>query len=460
LSLWHGNPSGWRASAARVGIALACVTWLSASVNGQRATGAPARPGAPTAPAPPGGGQVESDPIKCWWQTDRGAVRVGEPFSLALTCGVIETDAVRVAVDPARLDPAALEMTPFEVLDGMRHKDISAPPWRYFQYSYTLRLLGDGFFGRDVDIPALALPYRVQSSGQEAGQGRDQVYLLPVLPVRVLSQVPVTAGDIQDGLRETFADAEARAVRATSELAIGAMLLGIAAVLVGVSAVRAVKRSRIQQPAGAPLLAQHAVLGACEREAQRIRKEAAGGWTPELVGECLTVFRLSGAAALGDQIAQTPARLGERPREGQLAVRMRRWPAPALRPVSQERNAMARPRRSSPGMHAASEGGRSNRVLLSAPTTAAAMTARLGVEDQDIDPTTRETLEEIAAPLHVFGMAHYGRSGDLDRDALDSALERGLRGLDRLRSAARWRMRAAEALARTAAMVREARWAR
>jgi hypothetical protein len=397
-------------------------------VNGQRGAGAPASPGPAAAPAPVRSGQVESDPIKCWWQTDRGAVRVGEPFTLALTCGVIETDAVRVAVDPARLDPAALEMAPFEVLDGMRHKDISAPPWRYFQYAYTLRLLGDGFFGRDVDIPALALPYRVQSSGQDAGQGRDLVYLLPVLPVRVLSQVPVTAADIQDGLPETFANAEARAVRSTTELAIGGMLLGIAAVLVGVGAVRAVRRSRVRQPAGVPLLGQHAVLRACEREAQRIKREADVGWTPELIGRCLAVFRLTGAAALGEHIAQAPAQPGERPREGQLAVPIRRF--------------------------------RSDRVLLSAPTTGAALTARLNDDDRGVDSATRETLEDIVAALQVFGVAHYGRAGEPERDALDGALTRGLRGLDRLRSAARWRMRAADALARTAAMVREAKWAR
>ena len=38
-------------------------------------------------------GEVESDPIRCWWKTDRTAVRVGERFGLTLTCGVIETRA-------------------------------------------------------------------------------------------------------------------------------------------------------------------------------------------------------------------------------------------------------------------------------------------------------------------------------------------------------------------------------
>ena len=41
-------------------------------------------------------GEVATDPIRCWWKTDRTAIRVGEPFSLVLTCATIETTAVTV----------------------------------------------------------------------------------------------------------------------------------------------------------------------------------------------------------------------------------------------------------------------------------------------------------------------------------------------------------------------------
>src|SRR5262245_31241733 len=48
---------------------------------------APARPAqaTPARPAPrpqPKEGEVQSDPIKCWWKADRTAVRVGERFGL------------------------------------------------------------------------------------------------------------------------------------------------------------------------------------------------------------------------------------------------------------------------------------------------------------------------------------------------------------------------------------------
>src|SRR5438093_13628956 len=77
----------------------------------------------------PGG---ESDPIDCWWRTDRSAVHVGEHFTLTLTCGVMDTSEARVAADRDRLDPAALDLTPFEIIGGTRHDDIEAPPRRYF----------------------------------------------------------------------------------------------------------------------------------------------------------------------------------------------------------------------------------------------------------------------------------------------------------------------------------------
>src|SRR6476646_7904204 len=63
-------------------------------------TPAPSRPKegqAATAPRPaPKEGEVQSDPIKCWWKADRTAVRVGELLGLVLTCAVIEAGPITV----------------------------------------------------------------------------------------------------------------------------------------------------------------------------------------------------------------------------------------------------------------------------------------------------------------------------------------------------------------------------
>jgi hypothetical protein len=115
-----------------------------------------------TAPRP---GEIETAPIRCWWRTDTTHVRIGERFTLTLTCAVIETSSITVVASTNGLDPGAVQLTPFDVVGGTRHDDIVASPWRYFQYDYRVRLLSDGFFGQDVQIPSLPVTYNIQSSG-------------------------------------------------------------------------------------------------------------------------------------------------------------------------------------------------------------------------------------------------------------------------------------------------------
>ena len=72
---------------------------LLTGLMGLASTGA-AQP-APTREA--GAQNVAVDPIRCWWRTSAGAVRVGEQFDLSLTCAVLQTEAVSVVVDESRL---------------------------------------------------------------------------------------------------------------------------------------------------------------------------------------------------------------------------------------------------------------------------------------------------------------------------------------------------------------------
>ena len=77
-----------------------------------------------------------------------------------------------------------------------------------------MRLLSDGFFGQDVTIPALTVTYNLQERGS-GSQGRDQTYILPALPMRILSLVPKSADDIRDASGQTFASIESRRFRAS-----------------------------------------------------------------------------------------------------------------------------------------------------------------------------------------------------------------------------------------------------
>src|SRR5918999_469594 len=51
---------------------------------------------------------VEVDPVQCWWRTSVTSVRVGEPFSIVLTCSALETEAANAVIDRSRLGSAAV----------------------------------------------------------------------------------------------------------------------------------------------------------------------------------------------------------------------------------------------------------------------------------------------------------------------------------------------------------------
>jgi hypothetical protein len=146
------------------------------------------------APEPTG-----NEPMHCWWRTSAGAVRVGEVFSVVLTCSVIQTEALTAVPSQAELEPNAMQLTPFEVLGGSHGTDLQAADRRFFQYEYRVRLVGDEAFGKDIKLPELKITYKMRSrTDGDALEGRDQTYVLPPISVRMLSLVPADAVDIRD----------------------------------------------------------------------------------------------------------------------------------------------------------------------------------------------------------------------------------------------------------------------
>src|SRR5438128_444410 len=130
----HAGQAGLRSCAA-----LACAFALSISAHaaGQKQDGR-------------GAG---AEPMRCWWRTSAAAVRVGEVFSVVLTCSVIQTEALTVVPSQAELEPSAMQLTPFEVLGGSHGADLQAADRRFFQYEYRVRLIGDEAFGKDIKLP-------------------------------------------------------------------------------------------------------------------------------------------------------------------------------------------------------------------------------------------------------------------------------------------------------------------
>src|SRR5215510_9559430 len=140
------------------------------------------------AAAQTGTDMVEVEPIKCWWRSSASAVRSGEPFTLTMTCSVVETEANKVVPDFSKLDPTVVQLPPFEVLGGTHAGDLVVPGKRFFQYDYRMRLIAEDAFGNDVPVPPLEVSYRIESKvqGGDTAQGRDQTYELPRATVRVL----------------------------------------------------------------------------------------------------------------------------------------------------------------------------------------------------------------------------------------------------------------------------------
>ena len=357
--------------------------------------------------------QVASDPIRCWWKTDATAVGVGERFTLLLTCGVIETNSVTVVPAVTQLQPGALSIAPFEVVGGRRLEDVVAPPWRYLQFEYDVRLLSEGFFGQDVTIPAVTVTYNVQAPGGGA-QGRDLGYVLPPLPMRVLSLVPRNAADIRDASGDTFAASETHRFRSSAALVAAGVSFAFAAVFAVLAVLRVVRRLRRKETI-ARVLPAPSMLRACLGALSDVRTEARGGWTPALVRRALAALRIAAAVAVGRQVSQDFVDNNVAEREGQLAIRT--------------------------GLL------RRRRAVLSAPTTSRVIAEQLG--KNHAGARTGVSLKRLGAALQVFSAARYGRDGQIDPAALDSALDEGSSAVRRLRVNTLWPVRTVQSIARS-----------
>lgn len=376
------------------------------------------------AQAPNGMGDVRTDPIRCWWKTDKASVHVGERFTLTLTCATIDTPRVRVAIDMGELDPAAVQLTPFEVVDGARREDLVEMPWRYSQQQYTLRILGDEFFGRDIDLPAFTVPYTVQvTSGRETQEGREQTYILPAIPIRVASLLPATATDIRDASRDSFATIENRRLRTTAALVAAGISFAFALAFLAMAAFQIwrVGRRREARPAG--ILGPLAILDGCSRELARLRADAASGaWSGELAERALAVLRIASAVGLSHPVAQFPVNGSADRRTGELLLR----------------------------------GGRFRRrsTLLSARVTADMISRRLAEDTgRPMERRAHDALRTLGESLRVFSAMRYGRATESDSPPLQRALDEAADAVRDLRIGGSWSMRVRRKLARAAALL-------
>jgi hypothetical protein len=289
---------------------------------------APARPAParPAPPKPPTAAELKPggiDPIRCWWQSSAGAITIGETFNVVLTCAVIETPSMQVVPDESRLGVASIQMAPFEILGGSHAADAHREQRRFFQYHYQLRLISPDAIGRDVRVPTLSIPYRVHSrvGAAAALEGRDLTYLMPALPIKVLSMVPVEAADIRDGSDASLGAVEALRFRANMFEILAVALGAIGVVMAVLALVPLARGGRVASPAALNRLPDRTLAAGAGRELAAVQTAVAGeGWTDVTVERALSAVRVVAALAIRHPLSEKPLADGEPVPESRLAV--------------------------------------------------------------------------------------------------------------------------------------------
>ena len=266
---------------------------------------------------------AQVEPIRCWWQTSVGAITIGQTFTLTLTCAALDTEAVHVVPDESRLGVASVQLSPFEVLGGDHPPDSRTGSRRFFQYRYQLRVINPDVIGHDVNIQALTITYRVHSTmaGAATLEGRDLAYILPVIPLKVLSLVPDAAPDIRDGGDASLASVAALRFRSSVFRLAAATFAVLALVLGTLALVPRMWRERATGPTDAGRVPDRRVLQTLAEELADVQGAVArDAWGDPLVDRALRALRLVAAHAIGRAVSQRPLAGAGRAPEGRLAV--------------------------------------------------------------------------------------------------------------------------------------------
>lgn len=342
---------------------------------------------------------AEVDPIRCWWRTSDGAVAVGQPFTLTLTCAVIETEAVRVVPDEAPLAVGTVQLAPFELVGGSHPTDLRSGQRRFLQYHYDLRVIDATAIGRDIKLPDLSIHYRVESRVQaDSLEGRDRTYLMPPQSVHVVSLVPADATDIRDGADVPFGDIDALRFRARA-FSIGALALAALGVVVLIPAVlRMARGARQVRTTDAGTVSDRAILASVANELSEIQAAAKGGWSADLAARAAAALRIAAAYALGRAPRQRAVD-GDRPADGRLVVTRR--------------------------------GLKTRRVAVTSPVTSQDLTDALEKLPLTTPHERRTAMEDVRNALAAMTRSMY--SADAKQADVDDAIAMGLCATDHLR---------------------------
>jgi hypothetical protein len=362
----------------------------------------------PPVPASEATGTDAADALSCWWKADKSSVRIGEEFTVTLTCRLVETGRETTVINESLIDPNVLALPPYQVKNGRRYKDIirvlpgpdGSVTLRYVQYTYDAKLMGEGFFGKDLPLPSLEIRYHVDLATNKdvVTPGKERTYILSPLPMRIQSLVPRDADTIRDTGNETFGDIEGhRKKMVIAFIAAGIFLLFALAVTLPIL-VRVVRSRRVNVFNGTGFH-DRALLTRLVREMERIEKmRRISPWDDVSIGKVLSVFRIGGSLALARRIIQTPVEVESCGREGQLELSKGFWPP--------------------------------TKVLVSASLTPEEMADEMtGANRQGAAAARHKALlAETQKAFAAFNVVHYATPGNTaGRETLDGALNTGLK---------------------------------
>jgi hypothetical protein len=340
-----------------------------------------------------GTANVEVDPVQCWWRTNTPSVRVGEQFTIHLTCSALETEAATAVIDRSRLGTAAVQFPPFEVTSGTQSADYVTAGRRFMQYHYNTRLIAEDFFGSDIVLPAMSISYRIESRVQQDAsvQGREQTYELPALTMRVNSLVANDARHIREAEVPSLDAIAGREFRARMFRLLALILFGIAGLTLVLALLRWVRQRHKEDMASARHFLPHrAVLAGVRRELADVQRETRAGWSADTVARALAAARLVASYLAGQEVAQREATQST---GGELLL---------------NRGLFGR-----------------RKVGVSAPSTTLALRNNAAAGDLDTAMTT-------------LTAARYGRVEKYDNESLDDALNAVMRAADRVAARHTW----------------------
>lgn len=285
------------------------------------------RPPGKVAPIPDPGSPIPNlgwEPVRCWRQSTAGAVTIGETFTVVLTCAIYEGDNAQVVPDEARLGVASIQMAPFEILGGSHPPDVRRGSRRFFQYDYQLRIISPDAPGGDINIPPLAISYRIHSKVGAAAtlEGRDLTYLMPMMPIKVLSLVPADAADIRDASEASLGAVDSLRFRSSLFNVLALTFGALAAVMVVLAIVPLARSSSVAATVERDRIPDRAILSRVATELGDVQSHAArDGWSEALVARAVPLLRIVSAAAIDQPISQRPVPANGGTHDGRLLVK-------------------------------------------------------------------------------------------------------------------------------------------